>query len=56
MQEIFILSKAFRPSVGPTPPPVQWVPGALYSDLMAAASEADLLTPVMSLVQECEDL
>jgi len=27
MQEIFIFSIAFRPSVGPTQPDVRWVPG-----------------------------
>jgi len=27
---IFIFSQAFRPSVGPIQPPVQWVPGALW--------------------------
>jgi hypothetical protein len=27
-QKMFLLSKAFRPSLPPSRPPVQWVPGA----------------------------
>jgi hypothetical protein len=26
-QEIFVFSKTSRPSLGPTQPPIQWVPG-----------------------------
>jgi hypothetical protein len=42
---IFLFTTASRPALGPTQPPIQWVPGALYLGLKRPGSEADHLPP-----------
>jgi hypothetical protein len=39
--EIFLFSTAYRPALGPTQPPIQWVPGALSSAMKRLRNEAD---------------
>jgi hypothetical protein len=38
---IFLFTAAFRPALGPTQPPVQWVPGALSLVVKRPGREAD---------------
>jgi hypothetical protein len=40
-RDILLFSTAFRPSLGPTQPPVQWVSGALSSRIKEPGREAD---------------
>jgi hypothetical protein len=40
-QGYFIFATAFRPALGPTQPPIQWVPGALSSGVKRQVCEAD---------------
>jgi hypothetical protein len=42
--EIFLISKTSKPALGPTLPPIQWVPG-LFSRSKLPGCEVDLLTP-----------
>jgi hypothetical protein len=38
---IFLFATAFRPPLGPTQPPIQWVPGALSLGVKSQGREAD---------------
>jgi hypothetical protein len=40
-QEIFLFSTAPRPALGPTQPPIQWVPGAFSPGVKWQGREAD---------------
>jgi hypothetical protein len=44
-QEIFLYSTASRPALGPTQPPVQWVPEALSPGVKRPGCEADHSPP-----------
>jgi hypothetical protein len=54
--EIFIFAKASRPSLGPTQPPIQWVPGALSLEIKRPGPEADHSPPSNVEVKECVEL
>jgi hypothetical protein len=42
---IFLLTTASRPALGPTQPPIQWVPGALSLGVNQPGREVDHLPP-----------
>jgi hypothetical protein len=42
---IFLFTTASRPSLGPTQPPIQWVPGALSLGVKRPGGEADHSIP-----------
>jgi len=42
---IFLFTTASRPALGPTQPPIQWVPGALSLGLKLPGREADHSPP-----------
>jgi hypothetical protein len=42
---IFLLTAASRPALGPTQPPIQWVPGLLYLGVKLRGCEADHSPP-----------
>jgi hypothetical protein len=44
---IFLFSTASRPALGPTQPPIKWVPGALSSGIKRPGREADHLPPLL---------
>jgi hypothetical protein len=44
-QEIFPFSTASVPALGPTQPPIQWVPKALYQGIKRMRREADQSHP-----------
>jgi hypothetical protein len=44
-QDIFLLSTASRPALGPTQPPIQWVTWALSPWVKRPGPEADLSPP-----------
>jgi hypothetical protein len=44
-QEILLYSTASRPALGPTHPPIQWVPGALSLGVKLPGREADHSSP-----------
>jgi hypothetical protein len=53
---IFLFTTASRPALGPTQPPIQWVPGALSLGVKRPGRQADY-SPVSSAeVKECMDL
>jgi hypothetical protein len=43
--EIFLFDTESRPALGPTQPPIQWVPGALSLGVKRLAHEADYSPP-----------
>jgi hypothetical protein len=54
--EIFLDSMS-RPALGPTqPPPIQWVPGALYLEVKRPGCEADHTPSSSAEVKECVEL
>jgi hypothetical protein len=44
-QEIFLLSKASRPGLGPTQPTIKWLPGVLFLGVKRQEREADPSPP-----------
>jgi hypothetical protein len=46
---IFLYTTVFRPTVGPTQPPIQWVPGALPLGGKAAGAWSYTSTPPIRL-------
>jgi hypothetical protein len=53
---IFIFTTASRPALGPTQPPIQWVPGALSLGVKWPGREADHSPPSSAEVKELVDL
>jgi hypothetical protein len=49
--KIFLLSTSSRPVLGPTQPPIQWVPGALFLVVRRAGREADHSPPTSAEVK-----
>jgi hypothetical protein len=49
---IFLSTTAFRPALGPTHPPIQWVPGALSLRVKRPGREADHSPPSSAEVKE----
>jgi hypothetical protein len=43
-----VITTTSRPAVGPTQPPIQWVPGALSVEVQRAGHEADHSPPPFS--------
>jgi hypothetical protein len=50
--KIFLFSTQFTPVLGPTQPPIQWVPGALSSGVMRARPEDDHSPPTNAEVKK----
>jgi hypothetical protein len=50
---IFLFTTASRTTLGPTQPPIQWVPGALSLAAERPGREADHSLPSSSEVKEC---
>jgi hypothetical protein len=50
-QEIFLFSRTFRPTLGPTQFPTQWVPGAVFWGLKRPGREADH-SPTSAMVKK----
>jgi hypothetical protein len=48
----FLFCTSSRPSVGPTQPPIQWVPGALSPGLKQPGREADHSPPASAEVKK----
>jgi hypothetical protein len=53
---IFLFTTAYRPALGPTQPPIQCVPGALFLGVKQPGREADHSTPSSAEVKECVEL
>jgi hypothetical protein len=53
---IFLFTTASTPALGPTQPPIQWVPGALSLGLKPPAREADHSPTSSTEVKECKEL
>jgi hypothetical protein len=49
---IFLFTTASRTSLGPTQPPIQWVPGALSLGVKQPGREADHSSPSSAEVKE----
>jgi hypothetical protein len=49
---IFLLTTASRTALGPTQPPIQWTPGALYMGVKLPGREADHSPPSSAEVKE----
>jgi len=45
-----------RPALGPTEPPIQWVPEALFLELKQQGREIDHSRPSSAEVKECMEL
>jgi hypothetical protein len=48
----FLFSTASRPALGPTQPPIQWVPGALSPGVKRQEREADHSPPISAEVKK----
>jgi hypothetical protein len=48
----FLFSAASRPALGPTQPPIHWVPGVLYPGVKRQRREADHLSPTRAEVKK----
>jgi hypothetical protein len=53
---IFLFTTASQPTLGPTQPPIQWVPGTLSLGVKRPRSEADHSPPSSGEVKECVEL
>jgi hypothetical protein len=53
---IFLFTTASRTALGPTQPPIQWVPGALSLGVKRPGREADYSPPSSAEVKECLEL
>jgi hypothetical protein len=53
---IFLFAAASRTALGPTQPPIQWVPGALFLGVKRLGREADHSSPSSVEVKECVEL
>jgi hypothetical protein len=53
---IFLFTTASRTALGPTQPPIQWVPGALSLGLKRPGRKADHSPPSSAEVKECVEL
>jgi hypothetical protein len=51
--EIFLFTTASRTDLGPTQPPIQWVPGTLSLEVKRPGREADHSPPSSAEVKEC---
>jgi hypothetical protein len=49
---IFLLITASRPALGPTQPPIQWIPGAFSLGVKWPEREADRSSPSSAEVKE----
>jgi hypothetical protein len=54
--EIFLFTTTSRTALGPTQPPIQWVPGALSLGVKQPGREADHSPPSSTEVKECVEL
>jgi hypothetical protein len=52
----FLFSTASRPAVGPTQPPIQWLPGALSTGIKRPGREADHSPPATTEVKKNVDI
>jgi hypothetical protein len=53
---ILLIITASRPALGPTQPPIQWVPGALSLGVKRPGRKADHSPPTNAEVKECVEL
>jgi hypothetical protein len=53
---VFLFTTASRTALGPTQPPIQWVPGALSLEVKQPGREADHSPPSSAEVKECVEL
>jgi hypothetical protein len=53
---IFLFTTVSRTALGPTQPPIQWVPGALSLGVKQPGREADHSPPSSAEVKECAEL
>jgi hypothetical protein len=53
---IFLFTTASKTALGPTQPPIQWVPGALSLEVKRPGSVADHSLPSSAEVKECVEL
>jgi hypothetical protein len=53
---IFLFTTASRTALGPTQPPIQWVPGALSLGVKRPGRETDHSHACSAEVKECVDL
>jgi len=53
---IFLFTTASRPALGPTQPPIQWVPGSLSLGKQRPGHEADHSPPSYAEIKECVEL
>jgi hypothetical protein len=53
---IYVFTTASRSTLGPTQPPIQWVPGALSLRVKRPGREADHSPPSSAEVKECVEL
>jgi hypothetical protein len=53
---IFLFTTASRTALGPTQPPVQWVPGTLSLGVKRLGREADRSLPSSAEIKECMEL